>query len=1052
MTVLETADFHMNLAAYFASKPLYLDEPTQLKSDMRKLVEQPWQLLQTQEWEKIEDLLTNLFFLEAKSEADLVFQLATDFKKAVAVVPKYRFKQHFLRLISESLDRDIHFISNHPTTIFQCLWNRCWWYDHPAAVNFFEIVSDSTSTAPWDLPEPRLYNLLEKWHEDKKQKLIDFTWVRALRPVDVLSDNSNQKVLRNHAGAVWSISISPDGMSIVSGGFDGTVRLWSVETGCELNHQHLHNKPVTMVQYSPDGQVICSSSRDGSMRFWGADSLDELSLIRIENKEIWAIAFMPDSKRIACGTDKGEIYIYLIKSHTLDSTFNEAHSDYENHVNTLLVSADGKKLIAGIGSANTERTEASLSGIWYWELSNSPCVGNRIGRNEEGNYCVTAISPNSENLAIGNQNMKVGNLGIEPSLLPISENNDWIRAIAYSSDGILIAFSGDNPTIHIWDTQTKSVRYNLEGHTERVECLSFFPDSHRIVSSSDDASIRIWNIDFQTTNVKIKTPIINPKEFAFSPNDTIGAFLQGNLVIVTDASFSICQRTLEHNSKVSCFCWTTDGTQIVSATQDGQIHFWNPWTYNQLKTISSKQNICCLASSDKGNWTISGNTDGKVHKWDSKGQSQELVLHNNPPPMAISCVTISSNGYLAAGATYDAVINVWHGHTGEILRRHIPEQSALFGFLAWGESHIHVLAFSENNNDLIILQTNLGGSVSQLQWNLEIDNNKPKVISSIVGDVKALAQGSDKNQWLALGRSPDTVIIDTKDKNKRVAFFPTQLSYLTSAPYCGLWANLKGTQFSVFHLERHIHNPKTITKISSLNNTPETEKELKIVNPEKMKNNNFPISFCLLLENESVLKYQKTIDSIEDFINSSSVVSPTKSEIICVTGVDEAASNIISKKLHMVGPREWTNTEKGTRIAPEVVHQYSMATIRTGNPFIIIVKPGSSIQNYHALESAIKDVSEISTLLVISHDLRKTTFPDSAIISTMSFMGMWAITSGAANWNEVKVKKKLFGGISYLFHGSVENPDVSWLMGAIAAEYERDRRNNGLKVKITSWM
>ena len=34
-----------------------------------------------------------------------------------------------LRLINQALRSDLNFLSRHPTTLFQCLWNRCWWYD-----------------------------------------------------------------------------------------------------------------------------------------------------------------------------------------------------------------------------------------------------------------------------------------------------------------------------------------------------------------------------------------------------------------------------------------------------------------------------------------------------------------------------------------------------------------------------------------------------------------------------------------------------------------------------------------------------------------------------------------------------------------------------------------------------------------------------------------------------------------------------------------------------------------------------------------------------------
>ena len=38
-----------------------------------------------------------------------------------------------------------------------------------------------------------------------------------------------------HEGSVFSVSFSPDGLTLASGGHDGTVKLWDVVSGSEIN-------------------------------------------------------------------------------------------------------------------------------------------------------------------------------------------------------------------------------------------------------------------------------------------------------------------------------------------------------------------------------------------------------------------------------------------------------------------------------------------------------------------------------------------------------------------------------------------------------------------------------------------------------------------------------------------------------------------------------------------------------------------------------------------------------------------------------------------------
>ena len=45
-----------------------------------------------------------------------------------------------LALLDEAIRRDVHFLDRHPTALFQCMWNTCWWYDCPEAAGHYAAV------------------------------------------------------------------------------------------------------------------------------------------------------------------------------------------------------------------------------------------------------------------------------------------------------------------------------------------------------------------------------------------------------------------------------------------------------------------------------------------------------------------------------------------------------------------------------------------------------------------------------------------------------------------------------------------------------------------------------------------------------------------------------------------------------------------------------------------------------------------------------------------------------------------------------------------------
>jgi WD40 repeat protein len=74
----------------------------------------------------------------------------------------------------------------------------------------------------------------------------------------------------------------------------------------------------------------------------------------------------------------------------------------------------------------------------------------------------------------------------------VSTLETW--SIASDPRGSTVAVAGKDSRIQMVDLQRQKVVRTLEGHTDGVTFVCFDP-AHRLISASDDATIRIWDPD-----------------------------------------------------------------------------------------------------------------------------------------------------------------------------------------------------------------------------------------------------------------------------------------------------------------------------------------------------------------------------------------------------------------------------------------------------------------------------------------------------------------------------------------------------------------------------
>jgi serine/threonine protein kinase len=106
-------------------------------------------------------------------------------------------------------------------------------------------------------------------------KIADVAFAEATKRIAIAGDTLRVRQrdgsftqLNGHDGPVLSVAFAADGQRLVSGGSDGTVRVWSTNDGEEVRCLQGHSDKVEAVVVSADGQTIFSGCADGTIRRW----------------------------------------------------------------------------------------------------------------------------------------------------------------------------------------------------------------------------------------------------------------------------------------------------------------------------------------------------------------------------------------------------------------------------------------------------------------------------------------------------------------------------------------------------------------------------------------------------------------------------------------------------------------------------------------------------------------------------------------------------------------------------------------------------------------
>src|SRR5262249_6887617 len=154
-----------------------------------------------------------------------------------------------------------------------------------------------------------------------------------------------------HPGGVKSLSLSSDGLKLLTGGLDETLRLWAAAKLRELGAITGDVGPVNSVGLGPGAKWAASCAlrlfeRDMVVQLWDVASGSERRRLKGHTKDVRCLAIAPDGRRVAAGGDDQTIPLWAIDQTGSPSVCLRGHT---GPVYAVAFLTDGASLLSGGG-------------------------------------------------------------------------------------------------------------------------------------------------------------------------------------------------------------------------------------------------------------------------------------------------------------------------------------------------------------------------------------------------------------------------------------------------------------------------------------------------------------------------------------------------------------------------------------------------------------------------------------------------------------------------------------------------------------------------------
>ncbi len=380
-----------------------------------------------------------------------------------------------------------------------------------------------------------------------------------------------------HKGHINVMAISPDGMQVLTGGDDDTLRLWELVSGRCLLVLKGHTNRIWSVAWKDDGQQALSGSDDGTVRLWDIPNRRCLKVLGFNDEWVRSIAWRKDGQQALFGLGDGTVQLWdMARGCHLRSLIG--HSDV---VWSLTWSKDGSRALSG----SRDKT------VRHWDVIAGKC--RSVMKGHTGTVYSVAWSGDERQVlsGSGDKTVRLWELATERCRRVLEGHFSSVNAVSVNNDGRYALSCSFDWTVRLWELKSGGCLRVLNAHAASVRGVSWGPDGRHFFSSDFKGILRMWDLPEVTDETQL------PETAAVLPSDNTNIqYTNAKVLLVGDTSSG--KTGLAH--RLATGEWKPSDGSTVGA--------WS--TQWQLPDVSTVEGL-----------------EKEIWLWDFGGQADQRLVH-----------------------------------------------------------------------------------------------------------------------------------------------------------------------------------------------------------------------------------------------------------------------------------------------------------------------------------------------------------------------------------------------------------------------------------------